>query len=226
MAWCYENLPQSWLRPFLLSFLTTALGPSPELYKAGAILVNRNGERYTDELDQPNLATAKQPERMAWIVFDDFVASKFSAWPNYVSTAPGVAYAYLDDYRRNRADIYHQAGSVAELADSIGVPAPALERTLSEYQGARGNRPAIATAPYYALGPVRSYVVFTDGGLCVTERLEVVRGDGRIIPGLYAAGAAGQGGLLLEGHGHHLGWAFISGRIAGRNAAFDVPPAP
>ena len=36
-------------------------------------------------------------------------------------------------------------------------------------------------------------------------------------------GAVGQGGLLLEGHGHHLAWAFISGRIAGRNAAFDVP---
>ncbi|MND06365.1 hypothetical protein D3C83_276970 [compost metagenome] len=58
----------------------------------------------------------------------------------------------------------------------------------------------------------------------MTERLEVVRADGTVIPGLYAAGATGQGGLLLEGHGHHLGWAFISGRIAGRNAAFDVPP--
>ena len=87
-----------------------------------------------------------------------------------------------------------------------------------------GDRPALTTAPYYALGPVRSYVVFTDGGLRITERLEVVRSDGRIISGLYAAGATGQGGLLLEGHGHHLGWAFISGRIAGRNAAFDVPP--
>jgi succinate dehydrogenase/fumarate reductase flavoprotein subunit len=225
MAWCYENLPQAWLRPFLLSFLTTALGPSSELYQAGAILVNRNGARYTDELGQPNLATAKQPGRMAWIVFDHRVATKFSAWPHYVSTAPGVAYAYLEDYRRNRADIYHQAASIAELAASIGVPAPALERTLADYQGVRGNRPAIDAAPYYALGPVRSYVVFTDGGLRVTERLEVVRGDGPIIPGLYAAGAAGQGGLLLEGHGHHLGWSFISGRIAGRNAAFDVPPA-
>jgi predicted oxidoreductase len=70
---------------------------------------------------------------------------------------------------------------------------------------------------------VKSYVVFTDGGLDVTERLQVRRADGSVISGLYAAGSAGQGGLLLEGHGHHLGWAFISGRIAGRNAAFDVP---
>ena len=32
----------------------------------------------------------------------------------------------------------------------------------------------------------------------------------------------GQGGLLLKGHGHHLAWAFVSGRRAGRHAAFDV----
>ena len=66
-----------------------------------------------------------------------------------------------------------------------------------------------------------SYVVFTDGGLKVSTSREVLDGDGRPIPGLYAAGSNGQGGVLLEGHGHHLAWAFISGRIAGANAARD-----
>jgi succinate dehydrogenase/fumarate reductase flavoprotein subunit len=226
MAWCYEHLPQAWLRPFFMGFLTTALGPSPDLYKEGAILVNQDGARYTDELDRPNLDTAKQPGRIAWIVFDHNVAKKFSAWPHFVSTAPGVAYAYLEDYRRNRADIYRQATTIAELARGTGIPEPTLARTIAEYNaGGRGARPALDAAPYYALGPVKSYIIFTDGGLQVTERLEVVRADGTVIPGLYAAGATGQGGLLLEGHGHHLGWAFISGRIAGRNAAFDVPPS-
>jgi succinate dehydrogenase/fumarate reductase flavoprotein subunit len=51
-----------------------------------------------------------------------------------------------------------------------------------------------------------------------------VRADGSTIQGLYAAGSVGQGGLLLEGHGHHIAWAFVSGRLAGRNAAFNVPP--
>jgi succinate dehydrogenase/fumarate reductase flavoprotein subunit len=225
MAWCYERLPASWLRPFLMSFLTTALGASPNLFRHGAILVNREGARYTDELGNPNLDTAKQPERMAWVVFDHLIAQKFSGWPNYVSTAPGVAYAYLDDYRRNRGDIYHRSGTLPGLAHSMGVPGDALVRTLEEYNATgRRARPALATPPFYALGPVRSYVIFTDGGLKVNERLEVLRADGSVIEGLYAAGATGQGGLLLEGHGHHLGWAFISGRIAGRNAAFDVPP--
>ena len=223
MRLALDHLPQAWLRPFAMSFLTTALGPSPELFKSGAILVNRAGERFTDELAVPARAVPQQPDRLAYIVFDAKLARRFTAWPNFISTAPGIAYAYLDDYRRNRRDIWHRASSVGALAQSLGVAPEALERTLGDYNGAgRETRPALDTAPFYALGPVRSYVVFTDGGLKVTERLEVTREDGSVIPGLYAAGSNGQGGLLLEGHGHHLGWAFISGRIAGRNAAFSV----
>ena len=157
-------------------------------------------------------------------MFDDGLAEKFDGWPHFVSTAPGVAYAYLKDYRRNRSDIYHEAGTLAGLAASMRVPADKLAATLDDYNANhRGARALLTRKPYYALGPVKSYVVFTDGGLKVSERLEVLRADGSVIPGLYAAGSTGQGGLLLEGHGHHLGWAFISGRIAGRNAAFDVP---
>jgi succinate dehydrogenase/fumarate reductase flavoprotein subunit len=224
IAWSMDVMPQWALRPFLMSFLTTALGPSPDLFREGAILVNSRGERFVDELGKPAHSVAKQPERIAYIVFDDALAEKFQGWPYFVSTAPGVAYAYLKDYRRNRSDIYHEADTLAGLAESMRVPADKLAATVSEYNtGERGERPALTRQPFYALGPVKSYVVFTDGGLKVSERLEVLRADGSVIPGLYAAGSAGQGGLLLEGHGHHLGWAFISGRIAGRNAAFDVP---
>ena len=223
MRWAMGSLPDAVLRPFAMSFLTTALGVSMELFKHGAILVNRDGRRFVDELGNPAHAVPHQPDKKTWIVFDRKLAERFTAWPYYVSTAPGIAYAYLPDYRRNRADIYHEGATVEDLARSMGVPADALARTLAEYSGPeRGARPAIDAAPYYALGPVRSYVIFTDGGLKVTERLEVTREDGTVIPGLYAAGSTGQGGLLLEGHGHHLGWAFISGRIAGCNAAFGV----
>ena len=226
ISWSMNVLPQWILRPFLMSFLTTALGPSPDLFREGALLVNRAGMRFSDELGEPAHAVSRQPERIAYIVFDDTLAAKFQRWPCFVSTAPGVAYAYLGDYRRNRRDIYHQANTVAGLAASMDVPADALIATIHQYNASqRGARPMLERAPYYALGPVRSYVVFTDGGLGVNERLQVLRADGSAIGGLYAAGSAGQGGLLLEGHGHHLGWAFISGRIAGRNAAFETPLA-
>ncbi|HYC45039.1 MAG TPA: FAD-dependent oxidoreductase [Burkholderiales bacterium] len=223
IAWSMNVLPQWILRPFLMSFLTTALGPSPDLFREGAILVNQRGERFVDELGRPAPAVAQQPDRVAYIVFDDALAERFERWPYFVSTAPGVAYAYLKDYRRNRRDIYHQADTIGGLAASMSVPAQTLSATLERYNAQRGTRTALTRKPFYALGPVKSYVVFTDGGLKVSERLEVLRADGSTIPGLYAAGATGQGGLLLEGHGHHLGWAFISGRIAGRNAALDVP---
>jgi len=220
IAWSTKWLPQWILRPFLMSFLTTAVSPSADLYREGAVLINKNGQRFTNELDKPNKDMAKQPERVGWIVMDSTVAKKFSAWPYYISTAPGVAYAYLDDYRRNRADIFHTSPTLKGLAESMGVFASNLSETITKYnRGERGKRPEISKGPYYALGPVKSYVVFTDGGLRVSDKLEVLQADGRVIPGLYAAGSAGQGGLLLEGHGHHLGWAFISGRLAGRAAA-------
>jgi fumarate reductase flavoprotein subunit len=76
--------------------------------------------------------------------------------------------------------------------------------------------------PFYALGPVRSVFVHNEGGLAVDRHHRVLGPDDRPIPGLYAAGSTGQGGLLLKGHGHHLAWAFTSGRLAGRHAAFQV----
>jgi fumarate reductase flavoprotein subunit len=73
-----------------------------------------------------------------------------------------------------------------------------------------------------ALGPVRSVFVHAEGGLAVDTEHRVLDHDDRPIPGLYAAGSTGQGGLLLKGHGHHLAWAFVSGRRAGRFAAYEA----
>jgi succinate dehydrogenase/fumarate reductase flavoprotein subunit len=228
MRWSAEHLPAAIQRPLLMSFLVTALGPSPTLFKAGAILVNQAGARFADELAGAAPRVPEQPDKVAYILFDQTIAEKFTAWPNYVSTAPGIAYAYLDDYRRNRRDIFHRAATLEALAATLRVPAARLRDTVAAHNAAlpAGDaRTPLVTPPFTALGPVKSYVVFTDGGLRVTERLEVVDGAGAPITGLFAAGSAGQGGLLLEGHGHHLGWAFISGRIAGRNAAQARTPA-
>lgn len=223
LALAQRYLPDAIQRPFAMSFLVTALGPSRELFDAGAILVNAQGRRFTDELGKPAAALPGQPGRLAYIVMDALMAAKFSGWPNFISTAPGVAYAYLADYKRNRRDIYHEGTSIEALAAKLDMPASNLGTAIAE-SGTTGRAP-LAEGPYVALGPVKSYVVFTDGGLRVTERLEIVGPGDAPIPGLYGAGSTGQGGLLLEGHGHHLGWAFVSGRIAGRNAALEIAAA-
>ncbi len=224
MALGYRFLPQRLLRPFMMGFLTTVLGPSPKLFAQGAVLVNVEGRRFCDELDAPGYELPQQPYKIAYIVFDQAVAEQFRAWPNFISTAPGISYAYLSDYRRSRRDAYHCENTLAKLAVSLAMPVQTLTRTIEAYnESGRGERPPIERGPFYALGPVKSYCVFADGGLKVSEAMEVLGADDKAIPGLFAAGSVGQGGLLLEGHGHHLAWAFVSGRIAGRNAARFAP---
>jgi fumarate reductase flavoprotein subunit len=148
------------------------------------------------------------------------MAARFSAWPNFISTAPGVAYAYVNDYRRNRPDVFKTAASLDDLAAQLGMPAGSLGRTVGEHNASAGNRPKLESGPYVALGPVRAVFVHAEGGLAVDAEHRVLGPGDQPIPGLYAAGSTGQGGLLLKGHGHHLAWAFASGRRAGRNAAF------
>ena len=220
MRWAMNYLPSSLLRPFLMMFITTNLAPSLNLFKKGAILVNKEGKRFVDERNGPELAIPRQPDRIAYILMDQKIAAEFGAWPNFISTAPGVAYAYLADYRRNRKDVFFEGETLTELAAKLGMPAGALEKMVAEYNGnLPAGLPPIDRAPYCALGPAKSWIVFTDGDARINKKFQVVNRGGVPIRGLYAAGSAGQGGVLLEGHGHHLGWAFVSGRLAGRSAA-------
>ncbi len=219
MAWSLEHMPSALLRPFVMSFVTTALAPSPALFAEGALLINKRGQRFTDELAKPAYALPDQPDKEGFILLDQRIADLFGAWPHFISTAPGVAYAYVDDYRRNRRDVFHAASSLEALAGALSVPPARLSDSVRAYNASAGNRPKFGAGPYISLGPVRAVFVHAEGGLAV-DREHRVLGDGdRPIPGLYAAGSTGQGGLLLKGHGHHLGWAFASGRRAGRNAA-------
>lgn len=213
--------PKALLRPFLMRFVTTYLAPSHALFREGAILVNAKGERFCDERDRPQDHIGLQPGQIGYIVLDAEIAGKFEAWPNYISTAPGVGYAYLSDYERCRRDICFKVDTLDALADRIKVPRDALRRSAAGgvSNGLSANAPALGKPPFYALGPAKSWIVFSEGGLRVNERMQVLGKTGEPIEGLFAAGSAGQGGLLLEGHGHHLSWAFASGRLAGRHAA-------
>jgi len=227
-----QYLPFSLIRPFIMLFLTTFLAPERTLFEQGSILINRKGRRFTEELGKPANDIALQPNKMAYILMDGNLIRKFSKYPYYVSTAPGVAYAYMKDYRRTRKDVYHQADTLEELAAKLDIDARTLRETVEQYnadmaqgkiEGRSPDARAILKAPFCALGPVESRVVISEGGLKVNNQHKVLRTDGSVIQGLFAAGSAGQGGLLLEGHGHHLGWAFTSGRRAGGLASQEKP---
>jgi succinate dehydrogenase/fumarate reductase flavoprotein subunit len=204
--------PAALLRPLILRAAMTALAPERALFEDGAILVNRNSARFADEIGLPAQEIAAQPGGEAFVVIDASIAEKFRRWPHYVSTAPGVAFAYIDDYRAVRPDIFHAAPSPEALAAALALPAPALAETIAKSR--------LGAGPYVALGPLKAWMLLTHTGLAVNTALQVLDGDDQPIPGLYAAGGAGQGGFSSLYHGHSLGWALTSGRLAGRAAAF------
>lgn len=226
-----EKLPKNLLAYVLRGALTSWVGPNNTMYSAGAILVDTSGKRVANEDSDKELARGVAAgENKGYMIFDQRLAEKFSAWPNPVSTFPGVAYAYVQDYKRYRPDMYHRADSIAELADKIGVDANQLEKTVinvAEYSrtgvdpefGRTKFGAGIGAGPYYALGPMQAYITLADGGLMVDPSLQVVTAQNQQVPGLWAAGSTGQGGLQLLNHGLHIAWALVSGRIAGRHVA-------
>ena len=104
--------------------------------------------------------------------------------------------------------------TITDLAAALGMRADVLTDSV-----ASATRKPFGIGPYVALGPVLSVFVHSEGGLAVDAVHRVLDANDQPIAGLYAAGSTGQGGLLLKGHGHHLAWAFVSGRRAGRFAA-------
>ncbi|OGA52760.1 MAG: hypothetical protein A3G24_27035 [Betaproteobacteria bacterium RIFCSPLOWO2_12_FULL_62_13] len=230
MEMALDYMPAWLLRPFIMSFLTTVLEAQPSLFKHGAILVNKGGYRFCDELDRPEFKLAEQPDQHAYIVFDDLLARKYSKFPHFVSTAPGVAYAYVPDYQRSRRDVFHKAPTIEALARKIGADPRILCETIGKrnvslsgeikHGAVDPDAMTIEVGPFYAMGPVSCFAMGTDGGLAINERFQILAENDQPIPGLFGAGTVGLGGVMLEGHGHHLGWAFTSGRLAGRNAAY------
>lgn len=224
IKWGLRHIPGRLIRPLMLGFVTTYLSPRDVLFEKGAILVDQQGTWRSGGEEHISLTVADLGEAGGYIVGDQTLFETFSSGDDFVASAPGVARAYMPDFRRSRKDVYVEADTLADLARKIGVPASGIENAIEKSNAAaRDGRARVERAPFFALGPVRAHVIQTKGGLKVTSRMEVLGNDGKPIPRLYAAGNAGQSGLALFGYGHHLAWAFTSGRVAGRQAAQARP---
>ena len=120
--------------------------------------------------------------------------------------------------------------TLAELAETIGVPAEALEQTIAEFNdlvkagkpdefGRRTWEGTIEEGPFYAVA-FSPCVHHTMGGLEINGNAEVLSADGAVIEGLYAAGEVTGGihGTNRVG-GNAVPDALTFGKIAGENAA-------
>jgi len=249
-------VPRFLVHAMIKRLLVTWQHPENALFHDGAILVNTRGERFTNETLGPDreVAIAAQPGKICYILLDERLINRYSAWPHFISTAPKIAYAYVADYLRLRPDVAVAGSSLASVAARRGLPGESLKETIDTFNrytalpsvghenappshrwdmrmphrmgrraadpwGRTGDTHPLEGSRWVLLGPAKAYFTTTEGGAAVNERMQVLDQSDRPIPGLYAAGQVGLGGMILWGHGLHIAWALTSGRLAGRNAA-------
>jgi succinate dehydrogenase/fumarate reductase flavoprotein subunit len=231
-AWSTRLMPRWVTRGLLRRLQSTWLRPADSLYTGGAILVNENGDRYCNELLTPQreIATAAQPNQQAYILFDSRLIMRLEQWPDYVCTAPEIGYAYMPDLTKRWPRLVTTGFSLDDVAARRGLDPQRLKMTVDAFNDEVGESRRdtfgrasaefrLEKSPWAILGPVKPVMTTTEGGVLVNERMEVIDREGKVIPGLYAVGQNGMGGLILWSHGMHLAWAFTSGRIAGEVAA-------
>ena len=152
----------------------------------GAILVNRTGRRFVDEMENRDVvssAVLRGPGKTAFLVFDQSVRDSLKAIESYANQG-----------------LLTEAATIKELADKLRIQSDTLESTITQYNSfvaAKkdadfGRNPAsmeraLSKAPYYAI-EIEPAVHHTMGGLTINPSANVMTTDGLPIPGLFAAG--------------------------------------
>ena len=182
----------------------------------GAILINEEGQRFIDEVgtrDVVSAAEIAQTGSYSWLVVDQAMVDASSVIQGYIKkgyTVTGETYE--------------------ELGKAMGVDETAFAETMNTWNGyvEAKNDPdfgrtsfanPLNTAPYYAI-KVTAGVHHTMGGLKINTNTEVLKADGSVIPGLFAAGevTGGVHGANRLG-GNAVADFTVFGRIAGAAAS-------
>ena len=182
----------------------------------GAVLINAEGKRFIDEVgtrDVVSAAEIAQTGSYSWLVVDQAMVDASSVIQGYIKkgyTVTGETYE--------------------ELGKAMGVDEAAFAETMNTWNGyvdAKNDpdfgRTSFAnkldTAPYYAI-KVTAGVHHTMGGLTINTNTEVLKEDGSVIPGLFAAGevTGGVHGANRLG-GNAVADFTVFGRIAGAAAS-------
>jgi fumarate reductase flavoprotein subunit len=189
-------------------FVTT-----PQLRAPWEIYVNLRGERFVRE-DEPvplgrERALLRQPELRYWIVFDQDIFER--APPGVQGWSRERMLAAFNEH-----PMFARAESLAALAERVGIPPAGLQRSVQDYNDAiaggradafgREHRPRpIARGPFYAIRH-QGHSATSSAGVAVDRDLRVLRGDGSVVPNLYAAGE-------VLGSGVSVGNAFAAGMM-------------
>ena len=180
----------------------------------GAILVNKEGKRFFNELntrDAVSAAILKQKDGVAYLFFDSDMQKSLKATNGYIKQSYCLTGASLD-----------------EIAQKMGVDAAVLKDTMDAWmkgkaagkdQFGRADMPRdLNKAPFYAI-MITPAVHHTMGGVKIDAKTQVYDEKGAVIPGLFAAGEVTggvHGGNRLGGNAQVD--LIVFGRIAGQQA--------
>ncbi|TDD90591.1 FAD-dependent oxidoreductase [Saccharopolyspora karakumensis] len=199
------------------------------------IHVNSTGHRCMDE-DAPYAVSPgilKDHGGHVWAIFDE--TARTSLPPGYADWA---ADRVLEEVGKG---VVNRAETIPELAARITVPTANLVRSVERFNTMLGHGhdedflrheslaakqidphlTPVETGPFYAVRMLPAELVCTHTGLRINSRAQVLDTNGRVVPGLYAAGEA-AGGILGEryvGGGNSVAHALVLGRLAGQQAA-------
>ena len=192
-------------------------------YKAGAYMVNQNGERfYNESANAWDLMQAMKQNEAQYLIMDQTAFDNFNAGMtnSKIYSMEDVEKWLNDDY--DGQPVMKQGATLAELCEKLNIPADAVEasaKAFNECAAAQtadefGRTPAAAQSeegPFYALQMhIRYYASL--GGLHINDSMQVLNTNQEAIPGLYAAGEVVGG---LEGDVYMgatlFGWAVASG---------------
>lgn len=186
----------------------------------GGIFINQNGVRFCNEYggySELSPHVLHQPGHYAYLVFDQNIANATSAFSTY-----------------QKAGIVLSGNTPEALAAEMKADTKAVVRTFDEYQASikrgedefnRTKLPSSFQAPYYAI-KITADLRHTQGGLVTDIATHVLKEDGSLIHGLYAAGGVMEGFSSTGGaaymSGNGLLQAIIFGKIAGEKAATET----
>ena len=220
-------LPQFLINWRIKRLLLTWQHPENSLFDDGAILINAEGRRFCNEKTFPEreIAISEQTDKIAYILLDERIAQHYSQWPHFISTAPKIAYAYVEDYLKLRPDV-SISGTLSEIANARHLNLDELQKSIEHFNeyatghqsdpfGRTNDSHSLTGNRWVLLGPAKAYFTTTEGGVAINQGLQALESTGTPIPGLYAIGCNGMGGQILWGHGLHIAWALTSGRLVG-----------
>ncbi|GAB2023517.1 flavocytochrome c [Pseudolactococcus yaeyamensis] len=185
----------------------------------GAILVNKEGKRFTNEMstrDKVSEAELKQTGQTAYILFGDKTKQAVKAIEQYISKEMVTSASSLDELAKKTGI------AKAELEQTVNTwNATVASQTDSEFGRTTGMTNDII-GTYYAI-EVSPGIHHTMGGVKINPETQVLKKDGAIIEGLYAAGEV-TGGLHGDNRigGNAVADIIVFGRQAGTQAAVYV----